>query len=103
MDSLLLAPFVPTLPAVSYRSAPSVGDKLVASEHKSIKGDICKTLGTFACGGCGYCRYMDKCKHINLPNGLTFRPKNYVNCKTPDIVYLLTCECECYYMGKTMN
>lgn len=36
----LLAPFVSDLPAVTYRRAPSVSEKLVASEYKSTKGDI---------------------------------------------------------------
>lgn len=102
MDSLF-APFVPNLPALAYRRATSVGDKLEDSEYKPYKGDICKTLGMFACGGCSYCQYMHKRINIDLPNRHTFHPKHYVNCKTPSIVYLLTCECGCYYIGKTIN
>lgn len=100
---LTLAFFVPSFPAITFRRAPSIGDKLVSSEYRSHKGDICKTLGTFACGGCHYCQYMDRRNNITLPNGQLFFPKHYVNCKTPGIVYLPTCECGCYYVGKTIN
>ncbi|XP_073460898.1 uncharacterized protein [Aquarana catesbeiana] len=98
-----LAPFVPSAPTVTYRRPPSIGDKIVNSEYKTCKGDPCKVLGTYMCGGCHYCQYMDKRKNIILPNGQRFTPKHYVNCKTPAIVYLLTCECGCYYVGKTIN
>lgn len=80
-----------------------MGDKVVTSEYKPHRDDTCKTLGTLPCGGCPYSQYMDRCKDVNLPNGQQFHSKHYVNCRIPGIVYLLTCECGCYYVGKTKN
>lgn len=39
-------------------------------------------------------------KKIILPNGQIFHPKHYTNCRTFGIVYLLLCNCGCYYVGK---
>lgn len=44
---------------------------------------------------------MDTRKPITLPNGGKFKPKYYVNCRTPGVVYLISCECGCFYVGKT--
>lgn len=30
-------------------------------------------------------------------------PKHYANCQTTFVVYLLQCECGCYYVGKTIQ
>lgn len=56
---LALTPFVSDMPAVTYRRALSVDDRLTANEFKPTRGDACKTLGTFSCGGCTYCDYTD--------------------------------------------
>lgn len=36
-----------------------------------------------------------------LPNGERYAPKNYANCRTSSLVYLLMCNCACFYMAKT--
>lgn len=30
-----------------------------------------------------------------------YRPRHFPNCKTPGVIYLLTCQCKCFYVGKT--
>lgn len=69
--------------------------------HSEFKGENISTAkykGTFPCGHCGDFHYMDARKNITLLNGETFQPKNYVNCRTPGVVYLLCCQCGCYYV-----
>ena len=53
------------------------------------------------CGTCRYCRYMHMTKNPILPNGQTFRPQHFANCRTHGVVYLLLCGCGCFYVGKT--
>lgn len=36
-----------------------------------------------------------------LPNGRAYRPHHFFNCKTEGVVYLLTCQCQQLYVGKT--
>lgn len=78
-----------------------IGLKLVCRKFKGSTKHPCKRLGTFKCGGCGYCQYLDVATHKTLPNKVTFTPKHFANCKTHGVVYLLQCECTCFYVGKT--
>lgn len=97
-------PLVPEKPAITYRRTKSLGDYLIKSEFKEDRGDPCKHLGTFSCGGCGYCQFLwSGTKKIRLPNGTLFVPKHYANCRTMGVVYLLTCECGSFYVGKTIQ
>lgn len=49
----------------------------------------------------GYCQYMDVTTHKILLNKVKFTLKHFANCKTYGVVYLLQCECTCFYVGKT--
>lgn len=76
----------------------------IANLKEDSRGDPCKYLGTFQCGGCNYCQFMLNDKKIRLPNGFFFfKHKHHTNCKTMGVVYLLTCDCGCFYVGKTMQ
>lgn len=68
MDTII-APFVPTQPLITYRRAFSLRDKLVLSEYKTSKKDSVKLIGTFRCGNCNYCQYMNTGKNVDIPNG----------------------------------
>lgn len=75
---------------------------MVKSEYTGIfRSDKCKRFGTFTCGGCPLCRYMNTQSKFTLPNGRIYRPRHYANCKTSGVIYLLTCQCKCFYVGKT--
>lgn len=58
-------------------------------------------MGTFTCGGCPICQYMNVRQNIVLPNGRLYKPHHFFNCKTEGVVYLLTCQCQQFYVGKT--
>lgn len=93
-----LAPLLKDCPLITLMRAPSLQDKLAHSKL-TMKKNINKYCGTFPCGHCRYCKYLDTRKNIILPNGEDF--KHYANSYTAGIVYLLTCECGCFYIGKT--
>lgn len=77
----------------------SFKDKLVRSEFKEDSNrDHCKYKGTFMCGSCGYCKYMYTAKKPVLPNRQIFRSKIFSNCKTFGVVYVLICDCGCFYI-----
>lgn len=57
--------------------------------------------GSFPCGHCAHCPLIRKEKVFTLPNGQVFKLKHFVNCQTPAVVYLMTCECGAFYVGKT--
>lgn len=57
--------------------------------------------GTFQCGNCDFCRYIQPGKSVHLPTGKNLTMYHFVNCDTIGIVYLLTCGCGSHYVGKT--
>lgn len=59
------------------------------------------SVGTFPCGACDICPFMSNSKEVVLPNGRTHLIKHRVTCKTIRIVYLASCSCGCFYVGKT--
>lgn len=63
--------------------------------------DPCKRFGTLSCGGCKICRYMNTSSSVVLPDGSEFTARHFANCKTAGVVYLLTCPCGYFYIGKT--
>lgn len=97
-----LAPYVPSRPLITYRKTSSLKDSLTQSEYVGeFRTDPCKRPGTFRCGGCNLCQYMNIENKILLPNAKPFRPTHFANCKTAGVVYLLSCQCGAFYIGKT--
>lgn len=94
--------FIPKDPLITFKHTRSLRDKLVTSEYTGeFRGDPCRRLGTFTCGGCPKCQFMNIDKNVILPNGQRYRPSHFANCCTFGVVYLLTCPCGCFYVGKT--
>lgn len=84
------------------RYMSSKGETGIASPHRhdmaicEFRGggrrDPCKRTGTFTCGRCNYCQFLNTSKNIILPNGERYEPKHYANCQTPSVVYIRLCE-----------
>lgn len=99
-----ISPFMQDKPSFTFKRAKSIKDNLVSSEYSGGgvgKQDLCKRPKTFRCGGCPYCQFMKTKSNIKLPNGQNYAPKHFANCRTIGVVYLLICDCACYYVGKT--
>lgn len=94
--------FVPSRPLFTFKCATSLRDRIVTSEYKGeMTKSQCKYKGTFKCGACNYCKFTLTQKNPTLPNGQTFHPRHFANCRTPGVVYMLLCDCACFYVGKT--
>lgn len=74
---------------------------MVSNEFRGGRRNPCERLGTFRCGVCWYCPYMNIFMHPDLPNRVEVTPRHYANCRTQGVVYLLQCDCSCFYVGKT--
>lgn len=97
-----LGQFVTTIPLFTFKRATSVRDRVVNSEFKGETGKHhCKYKGTYMCGNCNYCKFLLTQKKRILPNGQTFHPKHFANCKTIGSIYMLQCSCGCFYIRKT--
>lgn len=98
-----VAQFVDNRPSFSYKKFPSVRDKLTQSHFSDLPRDTCVALphGTFKCGFCKQCQYVQTSKDFILPNGKKFVPRHFVNCATLGVIYLITCSCGDFYVGKT--
>lgn len=46
---------------------------------------------------------MDTRKNIRLRIGGSVFPRHFANCQTMLVVYLLQCDCGCYYIGKSIQ
>lgn len=57
-------------------------------------------MGLLQCGKCKECPLMKKVDYF-LPNGKFHKVKQNIGCETMGIINLLTCECGCFYIGKT--
>lgn len=102
-DDPKLRHFVSNQPAITYKRATSIKDRLVQSQYKNEnkRSKHCSVVGSFLCGHCSYCPLIRKEESFHLPNGETFRPTHFVNCQTRGVVYFMECECGTYYVGKT--
>lgn len=93
---------LPEAPHFTFRRATSIASELVRSEYRGEREVVhCKYRGTYMCGACGYCRYMDTSRSPILPNDQILEPRHFANCQTFGVIYLLKCECGCFYIGKT--
>lgn len=95
---LIICPFVQDNPSFTIKWVKSIRDQLVMSEYLGggSTQDPCKQPGTFKCGGCAYCQFMNTKPNIRLLNG-----EKYDSCQTFGVVYLLLCDCACFYVGKS--
>lgn len=47
---------------------------------RMLHSEICTRKGTFRCGGCSYCMYLDISSSIQLPNGNLLTLGHYIDC-----------------------
>lgn len=50
---------------------------------------------------CNFCSYIQEGHQVELPNGQFWKIPHRVTCQTPGIVYMMTCQCGSFYIGKT--
>lgn len=50
-----------------------------------------------------FCPWMSTDSRFKLPNGELFNPHFWADCSTQGVVYLMTCKCGAFYVGKTIR
>ena len=92
-------------PRIVYRRAPSIRDKVMHSDLAPVKPSTFLDNipdGNRRCGHCAQCSFTHKCQYFEHP--ITKRRVNIrgrISCGTSNVIYLLTCECNKSYVGKT--
>ncbi|XP_068115282.1 zinc finger protein 27-like [Hyperolius riggenbachi] len=95
--------FVAPSPQVTYKRSKTLRDSVTSSHFWGKTGPQrhCTVTGTYSCGGCVYCQYLQVGRSVVLPNGRQWNLRHFVNCNTVGVIYLLYCRCGCFYIGKT--
>ena len=89
-------------PIVAYRRDSSLGDILVHKKHNKMFFDQPKK--SEPCGKkCAICPYLKDTETFTSFDGHEYRVKNYINCKSVNVVYALLCsKCDSFvYVGET--
>lgn len=60
-----------------------------------------ETKGNRPCHKCSYCWYICASRHIIFPNGRMYKPKFLATCQSIGVVYIMICDCDAFYVGKT--
>lgn len=89
------------------RRSRNLGDLLVHSEYtRTISYNWLTSskppFGMHACGHCKICKYVHQTNQFTNPRGgKDFKIKQFINCSTTRVIYMLTCPCNKNYIGKT--
>lgn len=77
----------------------------IQSHFSASPQNLCLSLpkGAFNWGFCAQCQYVSNCKTFRLPKGAQFVPRHFVHCATLGVVFLLSCTCGDFYVGKTIK
>lgn len=87
-------------PEITFRRSQSIKDRIVHSHYDPSPISTSSNRGTRPCHKCDFCRYIHATRTIALPNGRLYAPKFAVTCQSVGIVYLMTCGCNAFYVGK---
>lgn len=94
------ARYIPEKLSLVFKRSRSIRDSLV---HSDVVIQHRKELiaGLTKCRKCKAVTWIKEGNRFRLPNGKQHYLRQNIDCKTRGIVYLLTCECSAYYVGKT--
>ncbi|XP_075208170.1 uncharacterized protein LOC142313072 [Anomaloglossus baeobatrachus] len=101
-----LQDYIPPRPLVTFRKGRALKDRLVHSFYEAPKAPGTwldrKPIGTFRCGHCKFCKWVAQKKEVvSAITGKTYRIREFVNCGSEGVIYLITCNCPLNYIGKT--
>ncbi|CAJ0937732.1 unnamed protein product [Ranitomeya imitator] len=93
-------------PLITARRAPNLRDILTRSHYarptvKLNRGISLK--GSFPCGDCNVCQFIHPVRDnfCNPTDQKEHRLKSYINCRTTNVIYAITCPCPLVYVGQT--
>lgn len=89
-----------------FKWATSLWDTLTSSHYSTTSDRPPRsTWGTYQCGRCSLCPLVTEGRGIRLPNGQWHQSRcyGYADCSTRGVIYLITCKCCAFYIGKTIH
>lgn len=98
-----MSKYVSDHPEIVFKRAPSLRDKLTKSHFVSLQDYTINQVGMHTCGHCSFCSWVSMGWRFQLPNGEMFCPHFWADCNTQGVVYLMTCKCGVFYVGKTIR
>lgn len=82
------------VPEITFRRVPSLKDHLVHSHFDTVSLSGTNAIyGTFPCGHCDICQFIDQKSKFKLPNGKWHSIKFRVTFQTPGDIYMAQCVC----------
>lgn len=92
----------PIQPILAYKRDNNLQDILVHKKHNKMffqKPKVCEPCGS----NCALCPYLQNSETITNYCGEVYNVRNYINCKTENVVYAIFCrKCDAYiYVGET--
>ncbi|CAJ0968644.1 unnamed protein product [Ranitomeya imitator] len=102
-----LASCIPKHPSVTWRRSKNLKDILtkshyVAPQVQHFSNRAGPKWGSFQCGDCSACKFMDRAFVFNKSdNSRSFTITHNINCKTDNVIYFAYCPCGLIYIGMT--
>ncbi|CAJ0919541.1 unnamed protein product [Ranitomeya imitator] len=102
-----LASCIPKHPSVTWRRSKNLKDILtkshyVAPQVQHFSNRAGPKWGSFQCGDCSACKFMDRAFVFNnSDNSRSFTITHNINCKTDNVIYFAYCPCGLIYIGMT--
>ena len=101
-----------TRPIVSFKRTRNLRDWLVHSDHsayhkhcsarQSTIVQLPRPSGFHPCGHCVYCKLTRKTTSFVSPDsGAMIHINDFMNCQTAGVIYVISCPCNLFYVGKT--
>lgn len=88
-------------PELTFRWANSLCDRLVSSHYSATFAPRSKSRSIHRCGQFKFCSWVCPGSEFTPPNGEPFFPRFTVDCSTQGAIYLMSCVCGVFYVGKT--
>lgn len=96
-----MSAYIPAKPSITCRRAKFLKDQLVQSHFVDPRSLSNQPATTIPCGNCEACPFLDLRNKVILPNGQFWTQKRAATCHSSGVIYLLSCPCGDFYIGKT--
>uniref|UniRef100_A0A803JIM5 GIY-YIG domain-containing protein n=1 Tax=Xenopus tropicalis TaxID=8364 RepID=A0A803JIM5_XENTR len=104
LTDITLRKYLGEFPSTCCRRSPNLRDKLVSSHFQSSSGTSnTKLKGTYTCGHCKACKYIYNLNSVVDRFNIKHEVRDFFNCRSESIIYLITCPCGKQYVGKTIR
>lgn len=99
----ILSKYINSKPDITYKRSRSLRDKITSSHYTTHQTQHVSSNGMTRCGKCSFCLWIREGSTFVLPNGENFPPNFHTDCSTQGVIYLMTCQCQAFYVGKTIR